>query len=323
MPEFNKGWRMRFVKIRFFAPVVVFLCLIAFSSVSAEVFSFSADNTVIGIPKTYRTKKDESLIEVARSFGLGFNSIAEANPKLDPFVPGTGVLVNIPTSWVLPDVPSYDGIVINLSEMRLYYFSKQKKGALARTFPIGIGSEGTDTPVGTFKVIEKIVKPSWHPPASVRKEKPELPAVVPPGPENPLGSHALRLSLGDVLIHGTNRPWGVGRRVSHGCIRLYPEHIPQLYEAVNNGVRVSVIRQPLKVGVKNHRVYIEVHKDEELKLDYFGEATQLLRKKNLLKLVATEKLYHALKEKSGMPVDISSEKQRPERIIAFLAPAID
>ncbi|HSB51665.1 MAG TPA: L,D-transpeptidase family protein, partial [Dissulfurispiraceae bacterium] len=289
------------MKIRIFVPGMVLLCLLAFSSVSAEVYSFSSDTTVVGLVKSHRVKKGESLIEVARAFGLGYNSIAEANPQLDPFVPGTGAVVKVPTSWVLPDMPSYDGIVINLSEMRLYYFSKQKKGEFVRTFPIGIGSEGTDTPLGNFKVIEKIVKPSWHVPASIRKEKPELPAVVPPGPDNPLGSHALRLSLGDVLIHGTNKPWGVGRRVSHGCIRLYPEDIPMLFQSVNNGVKVSIIRQPLKVGVRNKRVYIEVHKDEELKIDYFSEATQMLRRKDLLKLVSTEKLYHALKEKSGMP----------------------
>lgn len=277
------------------------------SSVDAEVYSYNKNNTLVGFVKTYKVKEDESLIEIARKFDLGYNEIVGANPDLDPFVPGTDVFVRIPTSWILPDVASYEGIVINLSEMRLYYFLKYKKSELVRTFPIGIGSEGNDTPLGNFKVIEKIKNPSWHVPASIKKEKPELPAVVPAGPDNPLGSHALRLSLGSILIHGTNRPWGVGRRVSHGCIRLYPEDIPQLFRLVPNGVKVTIIQQPLKVGRKGGKIFIEVHGDDSEKdKNYFNESVQLLMKKKLLKDVSTEKLYRALKEKSGVPVDISN-----------------
>jgi len=143
-------------------------------------------------------------------------------------------------------------------------------------------------------------------PESIRKEKPTLPKVVPPGPDNPLGSHALRLSLGTVLIHGTNKPYGVGRRVSHGCIRLYPEDIPRLFQSVPNGVRVTIVRQPVKVGIKNNKVYIEVHKDKLLNINYFNEAVNLLIKKNLLKRVDTEKMYYAITEKSGVPVKISN-----------------
>jgi len=133
-----------------------------------------------------------------------------------------------------------------------------------------------------------------------------LPKVVPPGPDNPLGSHALRLSLGTILIHGTNRPYAVGRRASHGCIRLYPEDIPKLFQSVPNGVRVTIARQPVKVGIKNNKVYIEVHKDKFLHINYFNEAVNLLRKKNLYKGVDKEKMLSALREKSGIPVDISN-----------------
>jgi L,D-transpeptidase ErfK/SrfK len=146
-------------------------------------------------------------------------------------------------------------------------------------------------------------------PVSIRKEKPELPEIVPPGPDNPLGSHALRLSLGSVLIHGTNKPWGVGRRVSHGCIRLYPEDIHRLYKWVSKGTQVTIVRQPIKVGTKDkNKVFIEVHNNNpEGNTDSFKEAVNLLMKKKLIEKISTEKLYKALREKSGIPVNISQE----------------
>ncbi len=288
--------------------VIVFLLVQFFlvSSIFAEDYSYDKKTTVIGSLKKYRVKGNESLIEIARKFGLGYNAIVEANPELDPFVPGTDAPVMIPTSWVLPDLKSYDGIVINISEMRLYSFFKKSGLPVVTTFPIGIGSEGFDTPVGDFTVVETIVKPAWHVPESIRKERPELPKVVPPGPENPLGSHALRLSLGSVLIHGTNKPWGVGRKVSHGCIRLYPEDIPKLFGMTPNRTRVTIIRQPVKIGERDHRVFLEVHEDSDIKgLNCANEVIRLLVKKDLLKRVSTEKLYQALEGRKGMPVDIT------------------
>jgi L,D-transpeptidase ErfK/SrfK len=286
--------------------IFIFIAIFGFSSSSDafQIYSYADKNTVIGSVKTYKIKGDESLIEVARRFGIGYNAIVEANPGVDPFIPGSGISITIPTSWILPDMTTYEGIIINLSEMRLYYFSKHS-GAIVRTYPIGIGSEGNETPIGVFKITEKVVKPSWRVPESIRKEKPELPAVVPPGPDNPLGSHALRLSAKSVLIHGTNRPFAVGRRASHGCIRMYPEDIPKLFQAVPNQSKVTIIRQPVKVGASNSRVFIEIHKDDYLKTNYFNEAVQLLKKKNLYDSVDKEKLLAALREKKGIPVDIT------------------
>ena len=272
--------------------------------VAADVYTYSNDSTVIGSLKTYKTRKGDSLIELARKFGLGYNEITATNPKLDPFVPGDGVTINIPTAWVLPVLPSYDGIVINLSEMRLYYFPAKKSSVV--TFPIGIGSEGKETPEGTFKIVEKTVHPSWYVPESILKEKPELPKVVPPGPDNPLGSHAMRLSERTILIHGTNRPYAVGRKASHGCIRMYPEDIPKLFEMVHNKTKVTIIRQPIKVGRINDRVYIEIHRDKELDINYFNEAVRLLVKNGLFQGVDKEKMLAAVREKRGLPVDISN-----------------
>lgn len=282
------------------------LFLAPFASIKncySEVFSFNKDSTVIGFMKTYEVGSSESLIEIARKFNLGYADIISSNPDIDPFLPDPGTTLRIPTSWILPDISTYDGIVINLSEMRLYYFFQQKGNKLVRTFPIGIGRDGYDTPLGQFKIIQKVQNPSWYVPASVRAEKPELPRVVPPGPDNPLGTHALRLSLQSYLIHGTNKPWGVGRRVSHGCIRLYPEDIPVLFQLVKNGIKVEIVKQPVKIGVRDKKVFIEVHEDE---LDnYFGEAFALISKKNLLQHINNEKLYYALKQKSGEPFEIS------------------
>lgn len=272
---------------------------------ASEIYSYAHDSTVIGSMKTYKIKGNESLIEIARKFGIGYNSITDANPGLDPFIPGDGKNVTIATSWVLPDMTAYDGIVINLSEMRLYHFSKKSRG-IVRTYPIGIGSEGKETPLGTYKVAEKIVKPSWHVPESIREEKPELPKVVPAGPDNPLGSHAMRLSANTILIHGTNRPFAVGRKASHGCLRLYPEDIPKLFQAVSNGTKVNIIRQPVKIGVLNNKVYLEAHKDPFLRINYYDEAVRLLRQKNLYESIDKIKMLSALKEKKGIPVNISN-----------------
>ncbi len=309
----------RRVIIFIFAALAVFL--LPGLSVSADVYSYGTDFTVIGSTQTYRVKEKESLIEIARKFDLGYNEITDANPSLDPFVPGTGASVLVPRYWILPDVEPRNGIVINIPEMRLYYFFLQGKAHVVRTFPIGIGDEGKDTPAGNFKVIQKIVNPVWHVPLSIQKERPEQPKIVPPGPENPLGTHALRLSLGDVLIHGTNRPYAVGRRVTHGCIRLYPEDIPRLYGMVPNGVKVNIVRQPVKVGVYGNRVYVEVHYDDYQKgFNYLSEAVRLLTKKGLLNKIDTDRLYKAVKEKRGFPVEISLGAEEEEAAPAEVSP---
>ena len=169
---------------------------------SAEVYPYREGETVIGYVQTYKANNNESLIEIARKYDLRYNEIADANPDLEPFVPGEGTSIEIPTSWILPDVTSYEGIVINLSEMRLYYFFTEEGPRFVTIFPIGIGKEGNNTPTGNFRVIEKIVNPSWYVPESIQKEKPYLPKVLPPGHDNPLGSHAIRLSSRTILI-----PW--------------------------------------------------------------------------------------------------------------------
>jgi len=300
----------------FYLTIICFI-LLNFNISSGETFSVSQDTTIIGKLQTHILKNKESLIEIARHYDLGYNEIVDANPNLDPFVPGDGNKAIIPTFWILPDrVNNFQGIIINLSEMRLYYFHKKSKEQLVTTFPIGIGDDGVETPMGKFKISHKIINPPWYVPESIKKERPELPAVVPPGPDNPLGTHAMRLSGLSYLIHGTNRPWAVGRKVTHGCIRLYPEDIPQLFDMVPVGTEVIIVRQPVKVSKINNDVYVEVHRDDQLQnFDYLQNAMEQLAKKGILKYVDTFKLYNVIKQKSGIPTSVSIKNKEPQLLL--------
>jgi L,D-transpeptidase ErfK/SrfK len=284
--------------------VVLFACLLLLwlSPAGAVEEFYAGDSEVIGTMKWGFIKENDSLIELARKYGLGYNEIAEANLNLDPFIPKLGASVRIPTLWVLPNLPREQGIVINLSELRLYYYPYPDT-KFVFTFPIGIGDEGSETPLGVFTIIEKRVNPTWYVPKSILEKRPGFPTQVPPGPDNPLGTHALRLSSGSILIHGTHRPWGVGRRVSHGCIRLYPEDIPELYRLVPIRTKVIIVRQPVKLGQKNGKVFLEVHRGEDV--NYSQEAVKLIKARNLASLIDRVKLSRVLREKSGIPEEIS------------------
>jgi len=264
---------------------------------------------LIGARQAYAVRADDSLFEVARGFDLGYTAITAANPGVDPFVPDPGTRIVVPTEWILPDAPIRRGIVINLAEMRLFLIPPRDWGTIS-SFPIGVGDQGTETPVGKFSVVDKIRNPPWHVPESIRKERPDLPAVVPPGPDNPLGSRALRLSNRTLLIHGTNRPWGIGTRNTHGCIRLYEEDIARLFGMVDKGTPVVVVNQPVKVAAEGDRVFLEVH-------DYGGgrnlsrETQKLLNAKGLADRIDPEKVRTVNRERSGLVVDVS--KRQPAR----------
>lgn len=260
---------------------------------------------VIGAVGSHVIDRGESLIEIARQYDVGYNAMTRANPEYDPFVPEAGALAIIPTGWILPRAAAPGTVVVNLSEMRLYFFPLSPGPPL--TFPVGVGSEGWETPLGTFKVTAKQHNPTWYPPDSVRKEDPELPPSVPPGPDNPLGTHALRLSKGSILVHGTNKPWGVGRKVSHGCLRLYPEDIPHLYKLVDVGTPVRMVREPVKVGWQRGRVYVEAHDDSDIRIDVLAESKRLLTSRKLIDRVDAHKLQSVTRELKGIPVDVSMD----------------
>lgn len=226
---------------------------------NSEVASVAVPD-MIGEPAQYRTRYEDTLLEVARRFGLGYVEMMAANPTLDPWLPGEGTKVSLPTRHLLPDAPR-KGIVVNLGDMRLYHFHSD---GTVRSYPIGIGRQGAHTPLGHTTITLKREAPTWIPPASIRKEKPDLPAAIGPGPNNPLGDYALNLGWPSYVIHGTNRPYGIGRRVSHGCIRLYPEDIQDLFENVEVGTPVTVVDQPVKLGWWQGALYLEVHPDRSI-----------------------------------------------------------
>ena len=214
-----------------------------------------AGDEVIGTRQLrYLIQGTETLVELARVFDLGFNEIQDANAGVNVWLPTAGTLIRGSFRFVLPLTPAR--IVINLPEMRLYH---KRPDGWVDTYPVGIGREGLDTPLGTARVVRKKQAPSWYVPASIRLEKPSLPAVVPPGPENPLGTHAVYLSMSGYLIHGTQEPYGIGRRVSHGCMRLYPEDIVRFYEEVSANDSVAIVSQPIKAGWQGNQLFLEVH----------------------------------------------------------------
>ena len=213
---------------------------------------------MLGAVRAYTAKHDDTLLDLARNNGLGFVEIVAANQGIDPWIPGAGTAITLPTGHLLPDAPR-EGVVINLAEHRLYHFTSEG----ITTYAIGVGREGWNTPLGVTKIVRKKKNPIWYPPQSIRDEKPDLPKVVRAGPNNPLGQHALYFDWPTYLVHGTNMPWGVGRRVSHGCIRLYPESIERLFSEVDVGTRVEVIDQPIKIGRFEGELYLEVYPEPD------------------------------------------------------------
>ena len=204
------------------------------SYIERNEFSVAKGDDVIGRLAVIRLEKGDTLPDIARHFSLGINAISAANPGVDIWVPKAGERILLPMSFILPDVPK-KGIVINLATMRLFQFKGDSKSLLVSTYPVGIGTEERPTPIGQMHVERKVIRPTWHVPASIaedhRKKGDPLPAEVPPGPENPLGEYALYLSKSGYLIHGTNKPASIGLRATNGCIRLYPEDVKKLYES--------------------------------------------------------------------------------------------
>lgn len=238
------------------------LCHIPFS-VNSLTFSLPTEGDIVGVIQMVKVRQGESLGEIGRRYDVGVYEMIEANPELDPWVPPPGAVAVIPSQFILPSGPR-EGLILNLAEMRLYYYHTDKP--LVSTYPIGIGKgrqNGWSTPLVETKVIGKKKNPDWHPPESIRQEHLKkgdvLPAVVKAGPDNPLGAYAFYLELKGYLIHGSNRPGGVGVRSSHGCIRLLPEDIESLFYAMPVGTKLRIIHEPYKVGWHQNRLYLEAH----------------------------------------------------------------
>jgi L,D-transpeptidase ErfK/SrfK len=254
----------RFSNIRL-AIVTVAICVFAADLVRAEIYELPPEGVdVIGAVSTITARYEDTLIDIARRHGLGFQDIVRANPDVNIWVPGEGTEVVLPTRFVLP-AGKRRGVILNLAEYRLYYFPEPKPGepAYVMTYPISIGRMDWETPLGLTTVISKMRNPSWYVPQSVLNEHMEngdpLPRIVPPGPDNPLGAYAMRLGLPGYLIHSTNKPAGVGMRVTHGCIRMFPEDIEYLFTQIPLKAPVRIVNQPVKIGWDGEQLVMEAH----------------------------------------------------------------
>ncbi|MDF0751361.1 L,D-transpeptidase family protein [Marinobacter sp. 71-i] len=223
---------------------------------------FSIKGDLAGELSIMTTRYEDTFAGIGNRASLGYLELVKANPGVDPWLPGEGTRITVPRHYVLPDVKR-EGIVINLAEYRLYYFTEGK----VQVYPVGVGTDENPSPLTNAEVTMPLESPAWYPPASIRAEYEAsgdyLPRMIPPGPGNPLGSHALMLSEKGYLIHGTNKQFGVGMQVSHGCFRMYNEDISRFVYEVSKGTPVQVIRQPVKIGLKGNEVWLEVHRPEE------------------------------------------------------------
>jgi L,D-transpeptidase ErfK/SrfK len=268
---------------------------------------------ILGELRTTVTWKTDNLLDLARAEDLGMIEILAANPGVDPWLPGSGTEILLPTAHILPSGPRED-IVICLAQLRVYYYDR-KRGPM--TFPIGVGREGFATPLGSTKIVRKQPNPTWYPTASRLAEDPPVPRVVPPGPDNPLGEFAMYLGWPAYLMHGTNKPDGVGRRVSHGCIRFYPEDIAFLFRNVPVGTPVRTNTDLVKLGRRDGQLYIEVHPSldqiDQLEADNVAQPEPLPDQTDRILMAAGDDskrldwtaIDRATKERKGIPVQIT------------------
>jgi L,D-transpeptidase ErfK/SrfK len=251
-----------------FSALAVFTC----AATQAAEFWIGDGDEVFGAVQVIEARHEDTFVALARTYNVGYEELRQANPGVDEWLPGTGTKITIPSLYVLPRA-AQRGLVVNVAELRLYYFPPDS-GPLPEgvapgsrrviTHPISIGRMDWSTPLGLTTITGKVANPSWYPPQSIRDEHAArndiLPRVVPPGPDNPLGKHAMRLGLPGYLIHGTNKPSGVGMRVTHGCVRMFPEDIEALYKSVPTGTPVNIVNQPVKIGwTADGTLYLESH----------------------------------------------------------------
>ena len=301
-----------FIRLAFIL-ISAFTCMPVWTTVSYTLKA--PDASLIGNLGKIQAENKDTLPDLARANGLGYQEIKLANPGVDTWLPGEGTEVVLPTLFVLPVTP-HVGIVLNIPEMRLYYFPPQDSDQAAEviTHPIGVGRQGWSTPYMNTRIIQKKTRPAWYPPESIRKEHAEqgdpLPKRVPPGPNNPLGNYAMRLGLPEYIIHGTNMPFGIGMRVSHGCIRLYPEDIKSLFQQVKLRTPVRIVNQPYKVGRYNDKIYLEAHPFMEEDAEQFeGNLTSVVE---MLIKITGDRGYQldwglaqsVIAESNGIPVEI-------------------
>jgi L,D-transpeptidase ErfK/SrfK len=270
----------------------------------ATVYGKTGLPVVIGSNESYTIREGDTLTELALKSGLGYEALANANPGIDPWIPRTGDHILLPHASLLPS-SAEPGILINTAEMKLYHIHGAEEDMRVRIYPIGIGLDGRETPEGDFSILQKIRAPTWLVPATLRRER-DLPRQIPPGPDNPLGDYWMSISRDGYGIHGTNEPFGVGRRVSQGCLRMYPEDIRILFEEVEIGTPVRIIYQPIKAGIHQGTLWTEVHPDFLGRVkDPEQEIMTQVEALNWRGEIDRSALQKAVRESRGIPVQIA------------------
>lgn len=271
-------------------------------------FSLPESGDIVGEMRSVQARHEDTLIDIAKHYGLGYEAMRAANPGVDAWLPGEGTSVALPNMHLLPNTIR-EGIIVNVAEMRLYYFplAKENMPEEVEIFAISIGRGDWNTPITETKVVSKIEDPVWFPPASIRAEHAAkgktLPLRVAAGPDNPLGKYVIQLDIPGYFIHGTDRTFGIGMQVTHGCMRMYPQDIERLTFTVPNGTPVRIINQRFKAGWKNQKLYLEVHPPLDSKSD--SPANQEL-KEELLAQEMTQAIINATKGPNEYQIDWDS-----------------
>lgn len=299
---------------------------IAPETVATHEFDLAGDQAVIGTLAAVNTEENDTLSDIARHFGLGYNDVTRANPAVQPWTPEPDSLVLLPLQFILPNTP-HQGITLNLANMRLFYYPKNEPGKLY-TYPVGIGRQGWNTPTGTTRIATKKVNPVWNVPASIHQEHAQqgdpLPSSIGPGPDNPLGFYAMNLGFERYLIHGTNKPYGIGMQVSHGCVQLYPEDIEVLFRKVAVGTPVRIVHQPYLTAWHDNNLYLEANEPlskwsrdkTRLKKQLLKKLRQISAKKSVT--VDWGKVDRIIERSDGIPAPILAQSP-PETELAASA----
>jgi len=294
------------------------LALVTSGQARADIFTLPpADVDVIGQVETITASRDETLLDIARRYDLGQNEILLANPAVDRWLPEENSVVVLPNRFILPNVER-TGLVLNLPEMRLYYFPKPAPGEtpVVITHPVSVGRMDWETPLGKTTIVTKKKDPDWRPPQSLKDEaiaegSEPLPDIVKAGPDNPLGRYAMRLGIPGYLIHSTNKPYGVGMRVTHGCLRMYPEDIERLFENIPVGTQVHLINQPIKLGWLAGSLFVELHppleEDSENYANYMQSVLDAIAEFTAPDEInlSGRALWQAIEHQDGIPVAVT------------------
>lgn len=283
------------------------------TDITKHEFELSGDQALIGEIAAVESRENDTLPDIARHFGLGYNDITAANPSVSAWTPSANSKVLLPLQFILPDAP-HKGIVLNVANMRMFYYPKKQRNKVY-TYPVGIGRDGWNTPMGMTNVAVKTPNPDWHVPPSIHREHAAkghyLPSVVRSGPDNPLGYYAMRLAIGSYLIHGTNKPFGIGMQISHGCVQMYPEDIEVLFKKVSVGTPVRIVHDPYLTAWHENMLYLEANEPLEkwannkrqLKKQVSKELKKLAKQHNAT--VDWDKVDNVIQRADGIPTPVS------------------